>query len=102
MNVLYISLGVILGIPLYLVLNWIFTGAANLIIMLCIKIFPGKGLEYQGLDMDVVDKIFGWLTFVLSLFFLAIVIFCRLMWIIYWLFRAWFRIVRKAWNFREE
>ncbi len=99
MNVLCIILGILLGIPLYLLLNYFFVGLAKEIIKVCSWILPGEGIAYQDMGMKTVEKVLGWLVFVAALLALAIAILSRLIWIIYQIFRAWVKLVKKIWNF---
>ncbi len=97
MTTVYIVLGILLGVPLYLMLNWVFLGISCVIGILISKIMPGEKFKYMGMNTEWVEKLFGWFVFLATLILLVTSIFCRLAWALYHLLRIWFKLIKRIW-----
>lgn len=109
MTVLYIILGIIIGVPAYLLLNTVLMLINRLftavVISLCPDVFRGSAMnEIKGGDESVAadlrksGKIIGWLVLLALLVILIIALIYRLLWLVYRVFRAWFRVIKLCWN----
>lgn len=109
MIVLYIILGIIIGVPAYLLLNTVLMLVGRLFAAMFEVLVPPLTISsFQneikgGPDSFAVgfgkwDKVFGWLFFLCIVIAFALGLIWRFSWLAYRVFRAWFKIIKFCWN----
>ena len=110
MLVLYIILGVVVGVPLYLLVN-IFLAWIGYHISVVVKVFmpsllsnsSNAGVGSIPIDEEgIMDRIFGWGLLIAVLIFLFISIAYRILWLVYQIFKIWLKLIRSCWRFGDK
>ena len=111
MTVLYIILGIIVGVPVYLLLNTLLALFARPFTAMSEYLWPGivyytfitnefenDDGSFIGIFGRATNKIFGWLVLIaaLSLFILSLIY--RFFWLVYRGFRVWCKLVKSCWK----
>lgn len=95
MTVLYIIIGIIFGVPVYLLLNTVLMLISRLFVAMTIFIWPYD--DTSG-EIGKSSKILGWLYFILTVLCFVIALVGRFIWLVYQVFRSWFEFVKFCWN----
>ncbi len=111
MIVLYIILGIIIGVPAYLLFNAIVFGLfVRLIAAIAMLLWPSFSTgssfmnEIKGgpnsLERELKREIkfAGWGFVIAGLVFVCCLIIYRICWLIYRGFRAWLKLIKLCWN----
>lgn len=110
MTVLYIILGIIIGVPAYLLLNTVLVLLARPFAGMIAYLWPnavaGSSFmnEIKGGDWSLADSVRKFAKFLGGFILLAVLILlivgliCRLFWLVYQIFRVWFKFVKSCWN----
>lgn len=107
MTIFYIILGILVGVPVYLLLNTVLALFSRpfAAIAAClmggsfrdeIKAVPGRSMvEAFG---RTVSNLLGWMMFMAIVCVLVVLLIYRFCWLVYQFFRLWWNIVKFFWN----
>jgi len=110
MTVLYIILGIIIGVPVYLLLNTLLALLARPFMAVSACFYPIMGTSFMneiksgdGSLMDFYRNFFalaGWFIFIMMLCFFITSLIYGFLWLVYHFFRFWFKIIiiKICWN----
>ncbi len=111
MIVLYIILGIIVGVPAYLLLNTVLMLVIRLIAAVTVFLWPemettdnpcmneikgGDGSFVKGVGKS--GKVLSWLYFILIVICFVIALIFRFVWLVLQVFRAWLKFIKSCWN----
>ena len=109
MTALYIVLGIIFGVPAYILLNTLLALLARPFAAMIVCLWPnvmGSSFmnEIKGGDESLADgcgqlaKVFGWFMLAGVLIVLVVALICRFFWLVDQMIRSWFEFVKSCWN----
>lgn len=108
MTIFYIILGILVGVPAYLLLNTILGLIVRPFIALCVLLWDladssfmneikgGPGSLAETFRTEI--KVVGWAVLAVFLVAFVVSVIGRLFWLVYRGFRAWLKLVKFCWN----
>jgi len=113
MTVLYIILGIIIGLPVYLLLNTFLALLARPFVAVFVCLWPWPKMVNSSFTNEIKSgndsfadcfgrsaKVVGGFVFLVALMLFTVSLICRFLWLVYHFFRFWFKIIiiKICWN----